>query len=317
MALPLAIVLDKSDAFIGYQKEKFFDQWAVKPEDVKKVSSIGEAGGMSLFGGDSVSLLRLDDTDGVKKLAEDLAAMDVATLERKVSKGLFVICTVARTSTKKLEAAAVKAGASVVIAAAAKNEKMSTAEKLLQEINLNNAARSFLLAYVGDDYEAVIPIVKTISSLPWEKQRLVSDQDLFLRMPQAPGAVAPWTLEQPIMRGDLNTTLDVFRRVSAHSHYLVVLAVLRNKMTAGYKMSALLDLNPRLTDQELAEATGSNPRSVWAVKKFHKSHGTAKLELALKEVAKTEANVKGGSAAPPMVAMELMLVRLTEILRIR
>lgn len=315
MNLPIALIIDKSDAFINFQKDDFLEAWQVKPEEMKQVNRVGEAGGASLFGGTTAAILVLEDIDSVKQSVNDFVALEKAgTLTGKVSKGLLIVTGVARNSTKKLEAFVEKHGGSVVTSAPAKGTKISTVEHLLSPLNLNRSAKNFIVSYVGDDYEAVIPLVKTLSNLTSEQQFNVSEQDIYVRFPQAPGSVPPWNLEKPIMRGDVNEVIDVFRRVSQHSHFLVVLAVLRNKFTVGYKVSVLLDANPRTPDEVLVEASGSNPRSLWAMKKFHKDHGTEKLEKALLEIARTEAKVKGESAAPPLPTMELMLVRLANIL---
>lgn len=316
MSLNLALIVDKSDAFIAFQKDRLFSKWDIKSEDVKKINRFIEGGGITLFGGETVSLLELEDADGVKQLLEDIERCILTkTFNDKVSKGMIITSNVARTSTKKLEPLITKLGGRVLITATDRGEKLTISEKLLKEINLNTATRSFLLSYVGDDYESVIPLVKTISDLSPKQQHQISEEDIFVRLPQAPGSVPPWNLEQPLMNGDLTKTIDVFRRVSKHSHFLVVLAVLRNKMTAAYKISAIYDNNPRISDSDLATATGTNPKSLWAVKKHHKTYGTARLQRALQEIAKTEAHVKGGSGAPPMIQMELLLVRIGELLK--
>lgn len=314
MSLKLILIIDKSQAYISFQKNRVLDSWQTPASDLKVISSMSEAGRGTLFGGGVVSLLTLDDAEAVKQTVETLEkAKANGELSSLIGDGVVITSQVARTSTKKLEKLVKELGGDLIISAVDRKEKVSTSEKLLSELNLNPAAREYLLAYVGDDYEALVPLIKTMSALSPKQQLTVTEQDLAIRMPQPKGAVPPWNLERPLFAGDLTTSIDIFRRVSEHSSPLVVLAVLKNKIAAAYKVSAILESNPRASDAELSKAAGVKAQQLYFVKQNHKKYGRMKLQRAAALVADTEAKVKGGSGADPMVNMEIMLVRIANL----
>lgn len=316
-SLKLALVIDKSEAFLSFQKERILTAWGAEPSATKKIERFTQAGGAMLFGGGVTSILEIDEAEGLKQLVSDLEAAEGAgTLANKLSEGVLILSTVPRTSTKKAEALVAKLGGEVVTTAVDKKERITVAEKLVQGLNLNRDARTFLLAYVGDDYEAVIPLTKTLSTLTPEQQFRVSEEDLFLRLPQAPGAVPPWEIEKPLFAGDFDKTIDVFRRVSQHSHYLVVLKVLNNKFQLAFRVAALMEVQNVKTTSQLAESLGvPDNYPLKLAMGYAKKYGLAKLQQAAHEMARTEAQVKGGSGANGTVLMELMLVRMISMFR--
>lgn len=313
MSLKLALVVDKSDAYIAFQKGRVLEEWGVEASELKNIGRLAEAGGMTLFGGGTASILTLDDADAVKQLATELA--EESDLVSRVGSGLLILSSVDRRTTKKLETTVADLGGRVYVVKDSK-DKQSNSEKLVSELHLNRSARDFLLAYVGEDYEALVPLVKAISPLAPQHQAAITEEDLFIRLPQAPGAVAPWALEKPLFAGNFNETIDIFRRVSKSSHFLVVLAVLRNKIQLAYRVAALQEAHGALNSAKLAKYL--NVPDNYPLKLamgYSKKYGLARLQKATEEMARTEAAVKGGSGANPAVAMELMLVRVSETLR--
>lgn len=315
--MKLALVVDKSQAFISFQRERIFTEWGADPKESKKVSRVQDAGGATLFGAGITSILELEDAEAVKSFVATVEGLSRAEVLNKISSGLFISTSVARTSTKKLETLVEKLGGEVILTTVPKGEKVTVAEKLISDLNLNRDTKTFLLAYVGDDYEAVIPLVKTLSTLTPEKQYGVSEDDIFVRLPQPPGAVPPWEIEKPLLEGNVEKAIELFRRVAEHSHYLVVLKILNNKFQSAYRVSALLTDKPKMSDGELAAATSVNPRQLWLYKKNHTTYGVEKLQRVVELLAKTEAQVKGGSGADSLVVMEAMLVRIAFLLRSR
>lgn len=313
MALRLALVVDKSDAFLSFQKERILNEWDVDNSGLKKISKLSEAGGVTLFGDNLTSLFRLETPEEVKALITDLEK--VTDAEHAIGSGLLLLTAVDRRTTKKLETLVVKLGGAVHAVKDSKDKQTNSA-KLLEELRLNREAREFLLTYVGEDYSTLIPLVSTISALTPEQQHAVTVEDLYIRLPQAPGSVAPWALEKPLFAGNYNETIDIFRRVSKHSHFLVVLAVLRNKIQLAYRVAALQELQGPLTSAALAERLGvADNYPLKLAMGYAKKYGLRKLQRVAEDMAQTEAKVKGGSGADPTVHMELMLIRTSETLR--
>lgn len=313
MALKLAFIADKSEAFIAFQRDKIFKTWGVSSSDTQRVDRALYAGGASLFGDPPTAVLVLADTDSIKQAVEDIEALKAqGELEEQLLSGLLMTTTVARTSTKKLEKLVESLRGEVIFAKAEKGETVSS--KLVNELKLNRSAKEFLISYVGTDYEAALPLIKTLSRLTPEQQYRVTEEDIYMRMPQAPGAVPPWELEGPLLKGDLSLTLDIYRRVAASSHLLVVLKVLNNKFQLAYRVAALQELNPRISQAELAEALGvPNNYGLKLAMGNGKKFGYSRMEKAVEVLAETEFRVKGGWAADPDATMELMLVRLGQL----
>jgi DNA polymerase III delta subunit len=311
MTLKLALIIDKSQAYLNFQKSRILDDWKIKDEKTKNISKLTDAGGITLFGESLASILRLETPELLKEFVADLEReVQNNNISNYIKDGLIVLCDQPRTGTKKLEKIFQDLNAEICIAAGDKKENISTSEKILQEINLNPSARTYLLAYVGDDYQSLVPLIKTISSLSRDKQLLITEEDIYIRLPQKPGSVPPWNLEKPLFAGDINKTIDIFRRVSANSSFLVILAVLKNKIQLAYRVSSLLENNQRISDEAIAKATGANPRSLYFIKQNHRKYGHERLQKASEIIALTETNVKGGSGASPMIMMEKMLVEL-------
>lgn len=315
--IKLALIIDKSQSYTDFQKERILKEWNVNPFELKKITSLSEAGGSTLFGKPPTALLTLSDLNEVKDFVEVLTkAKTAGTVEGSVGEGLLIMSPVARTSTKKLEALVEALGGEVVIAKASAKDKMTTGEKLINDLNFTREVKEYILSYVGDDYEALIPIARSLSDLPKESHSRISVEDIYIRLPKAPGAVPPWEIEKPLFAGNLSKTIEIFRRVHQNSDLLVVLFVLKNKMTLAYRAGAILDATPRTSSAVIAEALGvPDNYPLKLAMGYHSKYGIDKLEKLAMLLAETERKVKGGSGTPGDVTMEMMLVEFQQILR--
>lgn len=313
--MALTLVLNKSSAFIDFQKERFFAENGVSPENTQVIKTLGHAGSVGLFGDAPASILELENTDQIKSTLKQMSAMSEAgSLKGIIDSHLFMHSKLPRTGTKKLEQAVAESGGRVIVVTAKKNEP-SIVEQILNELNLNQQTRRFLVAYVGEDYDTVLPLVRSISSIPKEAQKAITEEDLYIRLPQPEGSLAPWMIEKPLLAGNVSETIKTFRRITSHVHYLVVLSILTNKFTGAYKVSALLDSNPRMSDKDLAAAADVAANTLWLLKKYHKDYGTQKLNKVLSILTKLDGDVKGMSSASPVINFELSLVRISDTLR--
>ena len=328
--MKLALIIDKSAAFISFEKEKVLASWGTDSNAVEFVSSISRAGGASLFGDTPTIVVELADTDAVKRTVVELEDLDPESL----SSGAILVSSVARTSTKKLEAAVAKLGGHVILSSEGSKSKISPTQHLLAELHLNRAAKEFLVEYVGDDYESLIPLIKTISALSPENQMKVTEEALVMRMPQAKGSVKPWEIFNHIISGDTSKAIDHLRRTNDSSSFLVPLTIIKNNLQLMLTAAALQSQNPRLTQEQLATVSGA-PNN-WGTKlalERAKKLGLPRLEKAAELVSITIGKVRGvpeievgkngdkkslyrpTSSANPMVAMEVFIVDLCQLLR--
>jgi DNA polymerase III delta subunit len=261
--------------------------------------------------------MTITDADEIKSLVKSLEEIQkTSTIETTVGSGLLIMTTVARTSTKKLESIIAALGGEVIIAKPGAKEGMTTGEKLINDLEFTREVKDYLLSYVGDDYEALIPIARSLSEIPKEQHKRITVEDIYIRLPKAPGAVPPWEIEKPLFGGDISKTIEVFRRIHQNSDLLVVLFVLKNKQTLAYRAGAMLEANPRLTSAQVADALGvTDNYPLKLAMGQHKRYGLEKLEALARLLADTERKVKGGSAMRGDVTMEIMLVEFQKILR--
>lgn len=312
--MKICVILDKSEVYVNFQKNRVLRSWGVPSEDTRNILTLAEAGRSTLFGDAPTSILTLDDVNAVKSFNETIANVDADSLSGKLDSGLIILTTVPRNSTKKIEAFVKELGGTVY-APPGKSEG-SIAEKLVSELNVTRSVRDVLISYVGDDYEALIPIVNSLSEIPKQYHTRITEEDIYARFPQAPGAVAPWLIEKPLLAGDTEEVIDIFRRVHLHSHFLVVISILKNKMQLAYRVGSMVQSNPKITDEKIAEILGlKSSGQVRFAKGTARTYGVEKLQQAVLVIARAEAKVKGGSAAPNVAVVETMLVELSLVLR--
>jgi DNA polymerase III delta subunit len=308
----LVFIADKSEAFISYTKNKILEEWKVEPEQTSFLTSLSQVGESNLFGETPTAVVQLEDTDAIKRAVDELKNI-LADDPTALDAGLIITTLAARTGTKTLEKIIAGAGGQVVLS---KGEGKETAsEKLVSELNLSRASRSFLLSYIGDDYEAALPLIKSISEVPHDQQPKITEEQLVLRMPQPKGAVAPWAIIDPILSGNMTQALDVLRRTSMHSHFLVALITIKNNMTQAFSIAAMLTEDSHLTTDDVAARLGiKNGYGLIVALRRAKKIGLPTLKRAVKLTADTEAKVKGGWGADPTITMESFIIELSMVL---
>lgn len=313
----LALILDKSKSYTDFQKEKLLTDWGVASSDLKNITNLSEAGGSTLFGKAPTSLMQVEDTNGIKDLVTSLTAVsDSNSAESVIGEGLIIMSPANRNSTKKLEALVTKLGGQVIVAKASSKDSVSTGEKLINDLGFTREVKDYILSYVGDDYEALIPIARSLSDIPKEAHKKITIEDIFIRLPKAPGSVPPWEIEKPLFAGDLKKTIEIFRRIHKNSDLLVVLFVLKNKITLAHRCAAILENGPRTPSSKIAESLGvADNYPLKLAMGYHSKYGLDKIQRLTHLIAETERKVKGGSAAPGNVTMEMMIVEFQRILR--
>lgn len=307
--MKLALVIDKSEAYRSFTRDRLLLEWGLSKENTQEVSAISEVGSSTLFGGSPASIIHIDSIDVIKKTFEQL---DSGNFDYAFDSGLIITTDVNRNSTKKLEALISKAGGSLHAPPGKKEESIQV--KILSELSLSPEVRKFVLSYVGEDYVELLPLVNAISKLPPAAQRKVSIEDVYIRFPQPPGNVAPWEIETPLMRGDVKETLSIYRRIETGKSGLLALAVIKNKVTLSFRAAVIKTENPRATEAQIAEYLGvpNNYPLKLAIKSATK-YGLNIFAQAVQIVSVTEAKVKGGSAAPMSATIESGLVKLCRL----
>lgn len=315
--MKIALIIDKSRVYIDLQKELIMAEWELETKDTKRMSSLLEAGTPTLFGESPAGIIHLEDIEQVKRFVDDMTAkVKSGKMEASAGRGLIVYTSVPRNSTRKLEKLFTDLDGKVVISKVDSKSTMSAGARLIADMGFSREVREYMLNYVGQDYETLIPIVRSFSDLSKTEQRQISLAEIYIRLPQAPGSVPPWEIEQHLLEGRTTEMIRVFRRVHQNSDLLVVLAILRNKFQLAYRAGMLAQSGiAQSRIAEILDVKDGYPLKL-AIQNA-KNFGTVKLQAAVELLAHLETSVKGGSATDSAVEMEVKLIELQSILRNR
>lgn len=310
----LVLIVDKSQAYLHFERDRTLDTWGVDKKDIRFTKTLVGSGAASLFGDVPTSVIHIDAAETAKRIITEMQERTKEDLTEAFSSGLLVTCELDRRQTKKLESVFKEYGGEVLCPPAGRNDE-PVAVKLVRQLKLNPQVEEYLLGYVGQQYDAVIPFLETLSKIPAEHRKKITEEDIYYRIAQAPGSVPPWEIETPVMAGNVNEAINIARRVEANSSYLLWLSVLKNKITNAFRAAVLIEDNPRITDEKLAESLGVPTRGLYFTRKTVKQHGREKLERAAVAIIVAEAKIKGGSAAPGSPMSEQLIVELCAIMR--
>lgn len=315
--MKIALIIDKSQTYIDLQKDIMLAKWELAPADTKKINGFGAAGIATLFGPAPASILHLEDIDQVKKLVVDMTeTIKKDKLGKSVGKGLIIYTQVARNSTKKLEKLVTDSNGEVIFSKINSKDTMGPGPRLISDLNFSREVKDYLIDYVGQDYENLVPIVRDFSDYTKSEQRKVTLEEVYIRLPQAQGSVPPWEIEKPLMAGRTSEMISMFRRIDQSSDLLVVLAILKNKMQLAYRVSFLIANDREITQEKISEVLDvTNGYPLKLAIQSAKNIGLVRLQKAVELLAHLETHVKGGGATAGDVTMEVKLIELQSILR--
>ena len=314
--MKLALILDKSSAFRDFQRASILKQWQ-SDTDVQRVNSLDEVGQETIFGNPPTAVMELDDIITVKKLVKDLESYSSKNeLNHKLRYGLVLVSGANRNSTKKLEQIVNHLGGCVILAKESSKDKSSVTTKLLSNLSLGRSEKRFLEDYVAEDYDSLLSLLRSLETLTPKQQSMITVSDLMIRLPQPPGSIPPWEIEKPLMQGDAPETISVYRRIILHSHPLVVLSVLRNKMQLMWRI-AVLEHFHGITDRAQLSAvlSVSNSYALKLAQNMSRQLGLDVCQKLTELIAQAETDLKGGSQADTSVTMELLLVQIAKQVR--
>lgn len=304
----IVFIIDSSDAFIDFQKDLILESW--KAEDIQKVTNLSSVGNQTLFGPTPVAILKLEDSDQVKKVLKEVQELvKEGALESKCANGLIITSSLNKNSTRSLLKA-------LEPYAEIRMGDGNLTETLVKDyMHLNKEAEEFLLNYLGQDYGAAIPLARSIGKLPIEKQQKISIDSLYYRLPKPKGGVPPWDIEKPLFAGDVDNTIDKYRRSTVGAAPLLPIFILNKKLRLVYKCAVLLEEKPKISNKEISEilkAPNNYPLRL-AVEKA-RALGTKKSEELVLLLADVEKDLKGGSGVPGDALVETTLLKMIKIL---
>lgn len=70
--MKMALIIDKSESYIGFERTNVFKKWSVNESEVEKVESLGRVGEETIFGEVYPSYMSVNSLDQWKKLVADV-----------------------------------------------------------------------------------------------------------------------------------------------------------------------------------------------------------------------------------------------------
>lgn len=314
--MKLALILEKSIPIINYQREQVIEKWGVDLNNIKKVDSISEIVGNSLFGTPPLTLIHLETPDEIKSIIADLEKLvKTSNLKNIIHTGLILTSNANRNSTKKLEKIVQDSGG-LVIAAKVGTKEITLTEELINTVNFSRETRAFFVDYIGNDYDKALPIISSVNKLSSENQSKITIEDLYIRLPQPKGSIPPWEIERPLFSGNANVTIETYRRIVKSSDALLVQAVLRNKVHLMHQVMFLKENNPTLgLPQISAILKVPNNYPLKLALQNGQRYGLKKIQKLLELLVESDRAIKGYSGAPRDALMETMLISFITVLK--
>lgn len=306
----LTLIIDKSEAFCRFQLKQSLKKLQTTNTQQEKV--LTNTQNITLFGDTPTIIIELESTEQLKQTVTQLEKTTMEELKENCSQGLIIWSTIPRTSTKKLEKKCKELGFETILPASKKEEPLTL--KLVKSLKLSKEAETFLLDYIGDDHDNALSLVSTISELPPSTRHKISVEDLYVRLPQSPGSLPPWDVEKHILNNNTIKAISTARRVHKSSNHLVWVSILKKKLHTYYRINALLQDNPRVTDKEIATVLNIKPNGLYYSKKTAQKYSTQQLHYALQLIVNTEGMLKGDKATPVEETAEKLIIQLTRIL---
>lgn len=294
--------MSDSEAYLRDEVIRISGDWGFTKSNIKSVEEWNPAlvrGAVSLFGDVSMIHLDLSDKNKLKKFADlisDKSQKQLFERENWFGPGL-IITSIHAQGAKKIENLVDKSKGSVI----KKAKPAEMRNKLLSRVKLNKDAKEFLINYVGEDYQILIPVINELENLTEEEQLTLTIEDLIVKLPSKPGSVLPWEFINPLLEGNTDEAVNLYRRCVEGSHVLVTMQLARKKLQMLYRLK-LLQLSGVWDSKKQAEVLGeNNGPNIWITAGVAKNISLGTAEYLAKLALETEANLKGYSNAKPDV----------------
>lgn len=296
----IIFIMSDSEAYLRDEVIRMSKEWGFTTSNVKTVEEWNPAlarGAISLFGDVSMVHLDLSDKNKLKKftdLISDKKYKSQFENDNWFGHGL-IITSIHAQGVKKIENLVTNSGGKVI--KKAKPGEMK--KKLLARVKLNKDSKEFLDNYAGEDYQILIPIVNQLEHMDKKEQLSITIEDLIVRLPSKPGSVLPWEFIDPMLEGNANEAVSLYKRSMEGSHVLVTMQLARKKLQMLYRLK-LLDMSGIWNSKEQAAILGErNGPNIWNTAKVAKKISLPTAEYLAKLALETEAKLKGYSSANP------------------
>lgn len=272
MALRLHLIVNSSRSYLSYLREEKFKEWGLGALEPRLTESLAQANMVNMFGNSGPAKIELADKAAVDKLLRELDALDESAIERKLKQAVVISTLVPIPSTKKLQTRILEIGGTVDARNKAEQKGMGT--ELFSGLKIKPDVKDFLLDWAGQETESLIGIIRFLRSLPAEKQGKVSIELVLMQLAKESGELSPFSLEEPVLKGRTAEAVSVARRVALAP----AATMLHNKLQTLYKAARLMEIEPRITAEEMTDCLGLVGRTVNYIRPTAKRIGSERLK---------------------------------------
>lgn len=255
-------------------------------------------------------------------LTSEDAELLVGAMEQIKTENYLVLANFSGKIDKKLQAYFTKRKAVVNAALGNRKDKTDYLGDVVVKSGLQfkaGAYRQFVQS-LGEDVGRAEPILEMLKASLGDEAEVTSD--LLSPYLGSPGDAKPWDITDAIEAGDVVKATEVLRRMmdAGGRHPLVILAILQRRFSElGLVCSDGIRTPSQATD--ILRARDKNFRSPeWSVKKLmdtSKRLGNTKLTKSFVLMSKADRQIKGEGGLTPEIAIELLVARLAQTMKVR
>jgi len=178
-------------------------------------------------------------------------------------------------------------------------------------VELDRPARSLVVRRLGEDRARVVPLLDTLAAVFGIGAAVgVSDVEPFLG---TGGDVAPWDLTDAIDAGDVPKSLDCLARMldAGGRHPLAVMASLHGHFGRLLRLDGADVRN----EVEVADVLGIKGFPAKKALQISRRIGPGRVARAIRLIAAADLDLRGRSAWPPELVVEVLVARLASLAR--
>jgi len=306
--LRLHLIVNSSRSYLSYLRDEKFREWELSKVEPRSVESLSQANMVNMFGASGPAKIELGDKAAVDRLLRELDAIEPGAVERKLKQPVVISTTVPIPSTKKLQTRIIELGGTVD--SRNKTEQKSMGGELFQGLKLRSDVKDFLLDWAGQEPESLIGVIRFLRGLSAEKQARVSIETVLMQLSQEGGELSPFEIEGPILKGNTAEAISIARRVAMAP----AASMLFTKLQTLYKAARLMEIEPRITPEQLTDTLGLVGRTVNYIRPTAKRIGSDRLKEMV-DIAMEFDNARKSGVPGIEARFEVAIYKLCEAVR--
>ena len=262
----------------------------------------------NLFLEPEVIVLNLTDKNKLKQFTELVDNKKVTEFNDNSWIGAGVIIYTTHTQgAKKIETLCKKYNGNIQLKQTSQEHKLA----ILNELGFTQQQKDFLSNYVGEDFTLLLNIKKGVKNKTVEEIQDLSLYDLYLFLPQKPGSVPPWEVVELVLQCKKSEAIKRLTRVLEHTHPLVIMVFLKQKIDLLYKVTTLRLTGISDKDSIVRILNLKNAYSLISINKMMRKPNYETTEYLLKLVAISEQELKGSQNIKDLnTYMEILLMKI-------